>query len=272
MKELVGEEYYKIAGEKGEKMSDKNFKEIPISTPIEKWNWEEVRKIPIRENNEKLVPLSLYPERIIVRSEYFLQGIKGALPECYVRESVYEKLLEAADLLPPGYKFVIFDTWRPIQVQQSLFDTLKEQFRKQYPSESEEEITKRTLTFVALPSTDPTRPSPHNTGGAVDLTIADDKGRLLNMGTEYDDPTEKARTTYFEELLKEGKELSKEEREALENRRLLFNIMTSVGFTNYLDEWWHYDYGNQNWAWVSKKEYALYGRAKPFFAWRSDIE
>lgn len=248
------------------------FKRTPIPIPARRWNWEEVRRIPIKENNEKLVPLSLYPERIIVHPAYFIQGIKGALPECYVREKVYDKLLEAAELLPAGYKLVVFDAWRPIQVQQSLFDTLKEQFRRQYPLETEEEITKRTLTFVALPSTDPTRPSPHNTGGAVDLTIADNKGRLLNMGTEYDDPTEKSRTTYFEELLIKGHQLSREEREALENRRLLYHIMTSVGFTNYIDEWWHYDYGNQNWAWVSGREYAVYGRAKPFFPWRSDIE
>lgn len=253
-------------------MVENNFKAKPIYISIEKWNWDEVRKIPIKENNEKLIPLNLYPERIIVQPQYFLQGIKGALPECYVRESVYEKLLEAANLLPSGYKLVIFDTWRPIQVQQSLFDILKEKLIRQYPSESEEEIIKRTLTFVALPSKDPTRPSPHNTGGAVDLTIADDKGRLLEMGTEYDDATEKAKTTYFEKLLEEGKELSKEEKKSLENRRLLFNIMTSVGFTNYLDEWWHYDYGNQNWAWVSNRKYALYGRTKPFFAWRDDIE
>ena len=250
----------------------KDFKKIPISNPIERWVWEEVRRIPIRENGERLVPLSLYPERIIVHPEYFIQGIRGALPECYVRESVYEKLVEAADLLPPGYKFVIFDAWRPIQVQQSLFDTLKERLRREYPSESEEEIVRRTLTFVALPSRDPLRPSPHNTGGAVDLTIADDRGRLLNMGTEYDDPTERSRTTYFEELLESGKRLSREEEEALENRRLLFNLLASVGFTNYIDEWWHYDYGNQNWAWVGKREHALYGRAKPPFMWRDDIE
>ena len=33
--------------------------------------------------------------------------------------------------------------------------------------------------------------------------------------------------------------------------------MTSVGFTNLPSEWWHYDYGNANWAYY-KKESPIY--------------
>ncbi|MCS7233811.1 MAG: M15 family metallopeptidase [Synergistetes bacterium] len=252
-------------------MSTSILKSIPIPIPKVEWEWKSVKSKEIRENGEKLVPLSLFPEKILVRPQYFIQGIEGALPECYAREGVYRKLIEASLLLPDGHKLVILDAWRPIKVQQSLFNILREKFKTQYPNLNEEELTNLTLKFVALPSTDPKKPSPHNTGGAIDLTIADEYGRLLYMGTEYDDSTEISRTTYFEELILKGEKLGEKEIEALQNRRLLYHILTSVGFTNYIDEWWHFDYGNQNWAWMSGKSYALYGAISPSFPWRENI-
>lgn len=245
---------------------------IPIPLPNRVWNWAEVKSKEIRENGERLVPLSLFPEKILVRPQYFLQGIEGALPECYAREGVYKRLVEASLLLPKGYKLVILDAWRPVKVQQSLFNILKERLRSQHPNLSEEEVVNMTLKFVALPSKDPKRPSPHNTGGAIDLTIADEFGNLLYMGTEYDDPTEISRTTYFEELIAKGEKLNERELEALQNRRLLYHILTSVGFTNYIDEWWHFDYGNQNWAWMKGEPYALYGPTAPNLPWKEDIK
>jgi len=253
-------------------MKGDSFKKTPIPILRERWDWTEVKSKKIRENEERLVPLSLFPERILVRPQYFIQGIEGALPECYAREGVYKKLLEASKLLPKGYKFVILDAWRPIKVQYSLFNALKSKLKTQNPDLPEEELTSMTLKFVALPSTDPQRPSPHNTGGAIDLTIADELGNLLNMGTEYDDPTERAKTTYFEELQTKGIKLSERDIEAMENRRLLYHILTGVGFTNYIDEWWHFDYGNQNWAWMKNEKHALYGPISPNFPWRDDIK
>lgn len=249
-----------------------DFRETPIPIPARAWNWGESRKIKIEESQEKLVPMSLAPDKILVNSQYYIQGIEGALPECYTRETVFKKLIQASNLLPKGFKFVIFDCWRPLKVQHSLFEILKAELKNRYPSLSDEEINNKTLTYVALPSKDPAKPSPHNTGGAVDLTIADDEGFLLKMGTEFDDSTSKAGTTYFEELLKKGAKLNSEELEALKNRRLLYHIMTSVGFTNYVDEWWHYDYGNQNWAWMSGKDHAIYGKIAPSFPWNKNIE
>ncbi|HEW64473.1 M15 family metallopeptidase [Fervidicoccus fontis] len=250
------------------KKIDTSIIERAIPIPSEEWNWNKIRSIKIIESNEPLVPLSLVPEHILCRPQYYIQGIGNSLPECYSRKGVLLRLLKASSRLPSEYKLVILDAWRPITVQQSLFDTLKERIMKENPLISEEEAIKETLKFVALPSKDPNKPSPHNTGGAIDLTIADENGLFLNMGTDYDDTTEKARTTYFEEKVRRGEKLSEEEEEALKNRRLLYNIMIDAGFTNYFDEWWHYDYGNQNWAWLSGKDNAIYGKAKVKFTWK----
>ena len=247
--------------------------ETPIPPQrVRTWNWDESMKKEIYECGEKLVPLSLAPDKILVSSQYFIQNINGSLPECYARETVHEKIVEASKLLPSGYRFVMLDCWRPLQVQQSLFDILKDNFNKMYPSGSEEEIIKKTLTYVALPSGDPKRPSPHNTGGAIDLTIVDENGLFLYMGTDYDDSSLVASITYFEDQLLQKVKLNEKDLEALKNRRMLYHIMTSVGFTNFVDEWWHYDYGNQNWAWISGNDHAIYGKSNPIFPWNRDIK
>lgn len=241
-----------------------------IETPIpilKKENWEEIRKIKIVECNEDLVPLDLYPEKIINHPEYFIQGLKNSIPVCYTRVSIYEKLIKASEYLPKGYKFVIFDAYRPIELQQSLFDSYKAKLRKENPNLSEEELIKLTLNFVALPSIDETKPSPHNTGGAIDISICDDKGKLLEMGTYFDEMSDIANTRFFEEKLERGEKLNDKEIEILKNRRLLFHLMNYFDFSNFTNEWWHYDYGDQLWAYHKGKEYAIYGRTKPKFFW-----
>jgi len=38
------------------------------------------------------------------------------------------------------------------------------------------------------------------------------------------------------------------------------DIMTKFGFTQHPNEWWHFSYGDQLWAWKNKKENAIYGK------------
>lgn len=247
----------------------KQFFSSPIPD-MESWNWEAARQIPVEDNGEELVPVSMIPERILVRSEYFIQGLPGSMPECFLRKGVLLKLLETAEMLPPGYKFVIFDGWRPCLLQESLFKILKSEIEQKYPGLSPEELNQRVCQYVALPSVSESCPSPHLTGGAVDLTIVDDRGFLLDMGSGFDDTSERSETCYFEKIARAEEELSGAETEILYNRRFLFNIMTSSGFSNYHDEWWHYDYGNQNWAWESGKgSKAIYGKISPRMRWKT---
>jgi len=247
------------------------YKRRPIAAPIQKWEWDKSRAQPIQECGEELIPMSLIPEKILVRPQYAVQLLDGTLPEIFARESVFTKLVAAADLLPPGHRFVVYDCWRPVRVQQSLFDAMKAQFAEQSPTKTDAELTEMALVYVALPSTDPSKPSPHNTGGAIDLTIAGPDGRVLNMGGGYDDPREVSATAYFENKLAAGETLSAFEQEACENRRMFYWIMTGAGFTNYVDEWWHFDYGNQNWAWAGGHGQAIYGRAAPALPWNAGI-
>jgi D-alanyl-D-alanine dipeptidase len=38
--------------------------------------------------------------------------------------------------------------------------------------------------------------------------------------------------------------------------------MTSVGFAPFDGEWWHFSYGDREWAYFYKKKNALYGQIK----------
>ena len=245
---------------------DSLYKDMPILEP-RPFSWKASRLVPIEECGEPLVPASLVPEKILSRPQYFLHRIEGAVPECYVRKTVLARLLEAASLLPSGYRFVLLDAWRPRQVQTTLFQKFRFELREKMPLLDDQEITTLATQFVSPPSLNPTSPSPHVTGGAVDLTLVDETGCCLPMGTAFDETKDRSLTNYFERKLASKERLEGEEMEFLRNRRVLYGVMTRAGFTNYPEEWWHYEYGNQNWALLKGEGAAIYGVAEPAFRW-----
>ncbi|MFC2992629.1 M15 family metallopeptidase [Halomonas tibetensis] len=221
-------------------------------------DWERVTTLPIVECGERLVPMSLAPEPIKVFPAYARLGVPGAVPECFVREGVYRALLDAARRLPYGIGMVVLDGWRPWRVQQYLFDTLNEAIHHHHPALDDAELMERTREFVSLPSRDPAAPSPHLTGGAVDVTLCDADGMPLDMGTQFDEAIPESHSDYFEIL----PELTAAQRQARDNRRLLYRVMQEARFTNLPSEWWHYDYGDQLWAHYSGSDRAHYGPAE----------
>ena len=192
-------------------------------------------------DDEPLIDIvQLQDSRLKPSMEYFRQGLPGAVPRCLLRRSAAERLQKAADLLPDGYGFRIYDAWRPMRVQQALFDRYRQMVVETAERPlSEEEILQRVRVFISVPSDDPAFPPAHTTGGAVDLTVTDKSGRELPMGTGFDDFTDAAATDYFE---------SRGPSEPRDNRRLLYACMTAAGFINLPSEWWHYDYGDNFWS------------------------
>lgn len=250
------------------------------------------KQLPIKECDEPLVPIgsfSGYPEiatsAIYVGerqdSPYPTAKLEGALFAIFVRKGVAKKLSTAGTLLPADHMFLVWDAYRPLQVQKALFDYFVGVLESR--GTPHEQALVDAQTFVSIPSEDPTRPPPHNTGGAVDLSIirieagVREEMRRLNqvvatretsqnwrqifeaemrrieiirkhsmllpMGTVFDGVHPQTATRYYEELDEPG--MGASERERRDNRRLLYNVMAAVGFSNYPAEWWHFDYGNQ---------------------------
>jgi D-alanyl-D-alanine dipeptidase len=115
---------------------------------------------------------------------------------------------------------------------------------------------------VAPPSADPACPSPHATGGAIDLSVLDERRALVEMGTAFDAFDARAHTRYLERRLEAGEHLTAAEQAYLRNRRVLFHALRGAGFTNYPEEWWHFDFGNQLHARI-EGTHAVFGQAAP---------
>jgi len=182
--------------------------------------------------------------RVVVSMQYYNRRIPCAVPRCYLRKKVYDRLLKAACRLPAGYSFKVFDAWRPFVVQQFLYDEYRDVLANKFPQLSNDDLEKAISSFVYPPVEDELYPPLHTTGGAVDLTILDSQGREIDMGTPFDAFNDAAHTRYFEDS---------DSIIIANNRRLLYNIMASEGFTNYPAEWWHYDFGTNLWAFYTKK-------------------
>lgn len=93
----------------------------------------------------------------------------------FVREGVMAKLKKAQSSMPEGYYFGFYDNFRPLDVQQALYDAQRDEFHAQHPEWDDERLEEETQRFVSIPApskkTGTTHPSPHSTGGVVDLTI-----------------------------------------------------------------------------------------------------
>ena len=122
----------------------------------------------------------------------------------------------------PGHKPLILDALRPQRVQQLLWDALDG-------------------TELRMYLADPRRGSIHSFGMALDITILDEEGRELDMGTGFDDLSEKSHPALELKLLERG-EIT---REHIANRQLLRDAMTHAGFVGINSEWWHFDCGDR---------------------------
>jgi len=127
---------------------------------------------------------------------------------CYLHEAAAERLAAAIRLAGAlGYRFRIFDAFRPTEAQWALWN--------KFPDPE----------FVA----DPRRGSPHSRGAAVDLTLLDSDGRELEMGTAFDE---------FRPIAHHAN--TDVSAEAQRNRAILLGLMTAAGWDFYRNEWWHY--------------------------------
>ncbi|MET1534747.1 M15 family metallopeptidase [Burkholderia sola] len=48
-------------------------------------------------------------------------------------------------------------------------------------------------------------------------------------------------------------------RPAAANRKILIDALPRAGFTNYPSEWWHWSFGDRDWAVMQNESPAIYG-------------
>lgn len=96
---------------------------------------------------------------------------------------------------------------------------------------------------------------PHCTGAAVDLTLQDESGRELDMGSPIDETTERSYPDHYANATLPVMQAFNE------NRMILNKVMTLAGFCRHANEWWHFSLGDQMWAAQRGESVAIYGRA-----------
>ena len=170
----------------------------------------------------------------LYNSDFYIIDLKYASSDNFMNENVYnefnraflhrhaaEKLQKAAltlKELKPQYKFIIYDVLRPRSVQWKMWALVKGTDKEEYIANPEEG-------------------SSHNYGMAVDLSIVDEKGQVLDMGSAFDEFDDKSKPKLEQKFISENK-LS---RVHIENRNLLRACMEPAGFKQFSSEWWHFN-------------------------------
>ncbi len=107
-----------------------------------------------------------------------------------------------------GFRILVLDAYRPQQAQQLLWNACPNQ------------------DYVVPLS----QGSNHSRGTAIDVTLVDDSGQILDMGTGFDEMNELSHP-YHPALS-----------QTFQRNRLLLNaIMFGGGFTGIATEWWHFE-------------------------------
>ncbi|MDX2236419.1 MAG: M15 family metallopeptidase [Hyphomonadaceae bacterium] len=188
----------------------------------------------------------------------------GAIDGLFARVGVAQRLQSVdARLSRSGLALWLHDAWRPRAVQAYFHDVwTPTALRARHPDWDDAAIRAETAKYWSAPTVDRDRPAPHETGGAVDVTLVwREDATPLWMGSLFDDPAPLSQPDYFERLDPTQWSFSAEEARA--NRRVLHWVMIEAGFAPHPHEWWHFSYGDQYWARNAGAPAALYGLAAP---------
>lgn len=176
-------------------------------------------------NIHELDPEIVVDLRYSTTDNFIGVDVYGDFNECYLQKDVAEKLAVAQKKLKeryPFYSLLVYDAVRPLHIQQQMWDTL---------------VMPRGEKTKYLSNPAKEKGSLHNYGAAVDLSIIDENGIPLDMGTPFDFFGEKAHPVKEKELLENGTLTYRE----VANRELLRSVMRQAGFFGIQTEWWHFN-------------------------------
>ncbi|MEU2067838.1 M15 family metallopeptidase [Streptomyces anulatus] len=201
----------------------------------------QVAAIPVRDCGEPLVDVRDHGFRVDPRK----QDPLGAY--AHVREGVLARLEHARSLLPAGTDLLFIEGYRPLALQRRYFTAYWDELAIAHPDWGAEQLHHAASRYVSPPEI-----APHSAGAAVDVTLVDQDGYELDLGTRVNASPEESRGACFTH----APNLSDP---AYFHRTLLLNAMEDAGFTNYATEFWHYSALDRYDALMRREPHALYG-------------
>ena len=212
----------------------------PSTEQPETSNFKPERRSPRHRQTQNLVNILDVDSTIFVNLKYATtDNFTGMIlyddfDEAYLQPDVAQMLAEAhryLKTLHPGLQLLVYDAARPLSTQRKMWEFVKD---TQYSR------------YVAHPD----HLSLHNFGAAIDATLADTLGQPLDMGTPFDHFGRAAGISDEQGLIGQGLL----NRQQVENRQLLRQVMRHAGFHSISGEWWHFNACSLEEA---KKRYAV---------------
>jgi len=206
--------------------------------------YRDLLDIVVKDNNEPFVFL----KQNDTPSGYakIMSDMKNVLGDkMFVRISVYKKLKQAQQYLQnenPNLTLFVTYGYRTLEIQTENF--LEELRKIKIFFKNPEDLYEEVNRFVAVPII-----AGHPTGGAIDIVI---KNKITNEiidfgGKQYDYQTKNC-YVFSSEINANAKR----------NRLLLRSVMLKAGFAPFDGEWWHFSFGDREWAYYYKKDCAIY--------------
>lgn len=153
------------------------------------------------------------PEVRYATRHNFTGEILYPLPRLFLHRDAARALRRVQrDLQKRGLGLKVWDAYRPLAVQQKMWNLIRDE------------------RYVSNPAQNKGR---HTRGTAVDVTLVDKLGRELPMPSDFDDFSERAHRDYRGGTAEQRR-----------HRQLLADVMQRHGFVGFPTEWWHFDLAN----------------------------
>lgn len=201
--------------------------------------------VPVMDTGEPFIRIS----QDIIPNGYIspltdMAELLGA--DVIVRKSVVDKLCKAQNILrsvSPTLSLYVTYGYRSLEVQSKRFSNKLSEVATEGLFDDPVNLYEKVHRFIAVPTV-----AGHPTGGAVDITLKNiSTGKFINFGSsQYDYST------------KDCYVFAPMNKTIRNNRILLRQVMIQAGFAPFDGEWWHFSYGDREWAYYYKKPNTLY--------------
>lgn len=194
-----------------------------------------VVRLDSHTDDESFYTIPVIGSGVIGKYSKIWNDMEISSPNIIVRETVYKKLCkvdEALKRINENLQLLVIYGYRSMEIQKKAFDIKYEELKNKY--NCSDELLEAVHRLIAVPEV-----AGHPTGGAVDVVICElNTHKILDFGSEPLDFSTK-------KMYYASTEISKEARS---NRQLLRRLMGEQDFVPYDGEWWHFSYGDKEWA------------------------
>ncbi len=209
--------------------------------------FQDLMKVRVKDDKECFVTIEM--DKIpFGYTSIFYQEEEISGKKMYVREGTWKRLLLAQRNLQdkdPRLSLFITFGYRSLEIQTNRFlQRLKTCSSIFFPNPFD--LYEKIHRSIAVPSV-----AGHPTGGAVDIVIVDKNTlEIIDFGGKQYDYATKNCYVFTNSITRKQKK----------NRMLLRAILIDVGFAPFDGEWWHFSYGDREWAFYYKQKYAIYNQ------------